>query len=197
MTTHNKNNNNVTHDQKNSLRKVLLKNRDQTSADLIQIASKQIHNNLNKIPEFKKAQRIAFYYPIGSEAKIQDVIQESNNLGKQILFPRVEGDNLSFRIIKDYDDLEKGKFNIMEPRDNCSHADKIDVILIPAVGISRSGYRLGYGHGYYDRFLAKNPHILSIAITFEKQVVKHIPFDHNDVRVDWIVTEDRSSKVSK
>ena len=77
----------------------------------------------------------------------------------------------------------------MEPRDNCPPSEKLDVVLIPAIGISRNGFRLGYGFGYYDRFLAKID-VTTIALTYAKQIVKSIPSSENDVRIDWVVTED-------
>jgi len=82
----------------------------------------------------------------------------------------------------------------MEPKDNCEKSDKIDVIIVPTVGISVDGNRLGYGHGYYDRFLAKTDAI-SVALTYEKQIIKSVPSTENDVTINWIVTEDRFFKV--
>ncbi len=102
---------------------------------------------------------------------------------------------MEFRKIKDFSDLEKGNFDIMEPKDGCPASDKFDVILVPTVGISRDGYRLGYGYGYYDRFLAKNK-VVTISITYAKQVVKSVPRTDDDVRIDWIVTEDEFFKTS-
>ena len=181
--------------EKSSLRKVLLEKRDSTSDDLMKIASKQIQKKLKKIPDFRLANTIGIYYPIGSEVPTQDIIQEAISNGKEILLPKVIGEELEFRKIKDFGDLERGSFDIMEPKDDCPSSDKFDVILVPTVGISRDGYRLGYGYGFYDRFLAKrNPP--TIALTYAKQVVKSIPNAEGDVRIDWIVTEDEFFKTS-
>ncbi len=175
--------------KKSSLRKVLLEKRDSTSFDLMKIASKQIHRNLKKITEFRLAKSIGCYYSIGSEVLTQDIIQEALSEDKEILLPKVVGKDLIFRKIKDLNSLEKGNFDIMEPKDNCQPLEKLDVILIPTIGISRNGFRLGYGFGYYDRFLAKID-VITIALTYEKQIVKSIPSSENDVRIDWVVTED-------
>ncbi len=181
--------------EKSSLRKVLLEKRDTTSEDLMKIASKQIHRNLKKIAEFRLANSIGIYYPLGSEVPTQDIMQEALSNGKEILLPKVIGEELEFRKIKDFSDLEKGNFDIMEPKDGCPTSDKFDVILVPTVGISRDGYRLGYGYGYYDRFLAKNK-VVTISVTYAKQVVKSVPRTDDDVRIDWIVTEDEFFKTS-
>jgi len=181
--------------KKSSLRKVLLEKRDNTSDDLMKIASKQIHRNLKKISEFRLANNIGSYYPIGSEVPTQDIMQEALSNGKEILLPKVIGEEIEFRKIKDFGDLEKGNFDIMEPKDGCLPSDKFDVILVPTVGISRDGYRLGYGYGYYDRFLVKRK-VVTIALTYAKQVVKSVPSSENDVRINWIVTEDEFFKTS-
>jgi 5-formyltetrahydrofolate cyclo-ligase len=114
-------------------------------------------------------------------------------MGKDVLLPKIVGNELEFRKIKDLNSLEKGVFDIMEPKDICEKSDKIDVVIVPTVGISPDGNRLGYGHGYYDRFLAKT-NAVSIALTYEKQIVKSVPSDQSDVKMNWIVTEDRFFK---
>jgi len=182
--------------EKSALRKVLLEKRDLTSHDFIEIASKKIHENLKKIVEFRNAANIACYYPIGSEVMTQDIIQEALSNGKQISLPKTIGDKLSFKKITNLSSLEKSRLGILEPKDECPDSEKIQVILVPTIGISRDGQRLGYGYGFYDRFLATTE-AKKIALTFSKQIVKSIPASENDVKIDWIVTEDEFFKTSK
>jgi len=186
----------ATSPEKDSLRKVFLEKRDSISADLKKIASKKIQKNLKKISDFRNAQSIACYYPIGSEVLTQDIIQEALSEGKEVFLPKVDGQNIIFKKISDFKDVEKGSFDIMEPKDECPNATKIDVILVPTVGISPKGFRLGYGYGFYDRFLSKT-NAKSIALTFSKQIVKTVPATDSDVRIDWIVTEDRCFESEK
>jgi 5-formyltetrahydrofolate cyclo-ligase len=68
--------------------------------------------------------------------------------------------------------------------------NNLDLLLVPTVGISQDGVRLGYGHGFYDKFLSKNK-IETIALILEKQVIKKIPRSDHDVIMNWILTEDR------
>lgn len=175
--------------EKIALRRVLLEKRDGISSDLMKISSKKIQKNLKKIEQFRNAEKIACYYPIGSEVYTQDIIQEALSNGKQVSLPKVIGDDLVFKKIADFKSLEKGRFDIMEPKDNCPVLDNPDVIVVPAVGISRDGVRLGYGYGFYDRYLSKST-ALKIGITFAKQVVKTIPATENDVKMDVVVTEE-------
>ncbi len=176
--------------EKKSLRNLLLEKRDNTSFDLMKIASQKMQKRLKKIYSFRKAQKIGAYFPIGSEVLTQDIIQELLSNGKEVFLPKVIGDNIEFRRIDDFSSLEKGSFDIMEPKEDCKIDNNLDVMLVPTVGISPTGVRLGYGHGYYDRFLAEHK-ITTISLTLEKQIVKNIPKSEHDIMIDWIITEDR------
>ena len=172
--------------QKAALRKHLLEKRDATSAELREISSEKIHQNLKKISAYTNSQNIACYFPIGSEILGQN---------KNLLLPRIVNDNLQFYIVSNLEKLEKGNFEIMEPKDSCEKAEKIDCVLIPTVGVSKSGVRLGYGKGYYDRFLSLIDAV-KISLTYSKQIVKSIPNDSHDVKMDLIVTEDGNVQIS-
>ena len=176
--------------EKESLRNLLLEKRDNTSFDLMKIASAKIQKRLKKILAFKNAQKIGAYYPIGSEIFTQDIIQELLSQGKEVFLPKVIGDSIEFRKITDFSSLEHGSFDIMEPKDDCPVDNNLDVILVPTVGIYPIGVRLGYGHGFYDRFLAENK-VTTISLTLEKQIIKNIPKSEHDVLIDWIITEDQ------
>ena len=181
--------------QKAALRKHLLEKRDATSAELRDILSGKIHENLKKISSYTNSQNVACYFPIGSEVDTHDIMLNVLEQGKNLLLPRIADDNLQFCVVTNLEKLEKGSFEIMEPKDNCKKAEKIDCVLIPTVGVSKSGVRLGYGKGYYDRFLSLTDTI-KISLTYSKQIVKSIPNDSHDVKIDWIVTEDENIKIS-
>jgi len=181
--------------QKSALRKHLLEKRDATSAELRNILSEKIHENLKKISSYTNSQNIACYFPIGSEVNTHDVMLNILKQGKNLLLPRVVDNNIQFYIVSNLEKLERGSFEIMEPKDSCEKAKKIDCVLIPTVGVSKLGVRLGYGHGYYDRFLSSTDAV-KISLTYSKQIVKSIPIDSHDIKIDWIVTEDENIKIS-
>ncbi len=176
--------------ERKSLRSLLLEKRDNTSFDFMKIASEKIQKRLKKINVFRDAQKIGMYYPIGSEVLTQDIIQELLSNGKDVFLPKVMGKKMEFRKISNFSSLEKGSFDIMEPKDDCQTDNSLDVVLVPTVGISPVGVRLGYGHGFYDKFLAEHK-TATISLTLEKQIVKNIPKSGHDIIIDWIVTEDR------
>jgi len=176
--------------ERKSLRSLLLEKRDNTSFDFMKIASEKIQKRLKKINVFRDAQKIGMYYPIGSEVLTQDIIQELLSNGKDVFLPKVMGKKMEFRKISNFSSLEKGSFDIMEPKDDCQTDNSLDVVLVPTVGISPVGVRLGYGHGFYDKFLAEHK-VITISLTLEKQIVKNIPKSEHDIIINWIITEDR------
>ena len=181
--------------QKAALRKHLLEKRDATSAELRDISSKKIHQNLKQISSYTNSQNIACYFPIGSEVDTHNIMLDMLEQDKNLLLPRIVNNNLEFCIVPNLEKLEKGSFEIMEPKDSCKKAERIDCILVPTIAVSKSGVRLGYGNGYYDRFLSLTDAV-KISLTYSKQIVKSIPSDSHDIKIDWIVTEDENVKIS-
>ena len=181
--------------EKAALRKHLLEKRDETSAELRDITSEKIHENLKKISSYTNSQNIACYYPIGSEINTRNIMLNILEQGKNLLLPRVVNDNIEFYVIPNLEKLEKGSFEIMEPKDSCKKAERIDCVLVPTIAVSKSGVRLGYGNGYYDRFLSLT-NTVKISLTYSKQIIKSIPSDSHDIKIDWIITEDEIIKIS-
>jgi 5-formyltetrahydrofolate cyclo-ligase len=160
----------------------------------MKIASEKIHKKLRKNQIFHDAKKIGAYYPIGSEVLTQNIMQEILSIGKELYLPKMIEDEIEFRKITDFSCLEKGNFDIMEPKDDCPVDNNLDLLLVPTVGISQDGVRLGYGHGFYDKFLSKNK-TETISLILEKQVIKKIPRSDHDVIMNWILTEDRFSEI--
>ena len=175
---------------KTSLRRLLLERRDGTSADLLNIAARRIGARLDKVDAYRNAVSVGMYHSIGSEIPTRGMIQTLLYAGRKVCLPRVTGNELEFREITDSSSLEAGSFGIMEPKVRCPVMDSLDVVLVPSVGISLHGDRLGYGRGFYDRYLEMND-IITISPVLEKQIVRQIPRTRTDHTIDWIVTEDR------
>ncbi len=175
--------------EKARLRKQLLDARDAMSLDFIKIASKQIQDNLRKVDFFRSAKSIGAYYSIGSEVQTQDILQEILNSGKQLALPKVVKNDLVFKKIPSLSDLEQGNFSIMEPKDKCESVKSLDVVIVPAIALTRDGFRLGYGYGYFDRFL-HGKKSKTISLSYAKQIVRSFPHDNHDIKINCIVTED-------
>ena len=134
---------------------------------------------------------VSFSSEVDTHVFIQDALSE----GKRIVVPITLQDikELLPSEIKDFQELEKGCYNILTPKkDYIRPIDKthIDLVVVPGVVFDPSGYRIGYGGGYYDKFfhtIAKT--VPKIAIGFSLQLVSHVPRESFDIPVDMIVTE--------
>lgn len=149
-------------------------------------------NRIQKIlldnKEFRSAKTVGAYYAFGSEVKTDRIIERTRSLGKTVALPSVEGENLTFYELSSGKYLVKGRFGIMEPLPY-SPVDRIDLLVVPGVAFDRQGHRLGYGKGYYDRYLEKNK-IFSIGLAYSFQLIEHLPRGGHDKRLDAIATED-------
>jgi 5-formyltetrahydrofolate cyclo-ligase len=103
---------------------------------------------------------------------------------RELVFHFVEGE------------LERGVLGIATPRPEWKVATAIDVFVVPGVGFGLDGSRLGRGAGYYDATLVKHPAAVKVGFTFECCVVERLPVDAWDVKMDWIVTESRATKIA-
>lgn len=181
--------------EKDALRKHLLEKRDSISFDLIQIHSQKILSKLKKIQVFSDAESIGCYYSIGSEVLTYNIIKNLLDAKKTVSLPKISDNTMDFRKIEHVKNLEKNNFDIPEPRENCPIQKKHDIILVPSIGLDEKGNRIGYGYGFYDRYLTKNESV-KIALTYSKQIVKSIPISDDDIKMDWIVTETNVIKIS-
>ena len=184
--------------ERSSLRRLLMERRDVTSDDLLKLSSKSIMRKLGSVQPYRDATCVGAYHSMGSEVHTQDLIQNLLSAGRVVCLPKIVEDSLEFRRIREFSDLEMGAFDIMEPKDSCDVVRSLDVILVPTVGVSLDGVRLGYGSGYYDRFLTEHAGDISIiSLTLEKQIIRKIPRFTHDVLMDWIITEERVIKIQK
>jgi 5-formyltetrahydrofolate cyclo-ligase len=152
-----------------------------------------IKNNLVQLPEFQKAFTVAIYLPKPGSGEVDTSFLL--DLEKKILAPVIVGDEIEFAELNP-SELELGPFGILQPRSrNFLPPSQIDLVLVPGICFDLRGRRLGYGKGYYDRFLKRlrkaNPGATAIGLAYSFQVVEELPEAQNDERVDVIVTEER------
>ena len=161
----------------------------------MEIHSSKIFSKLIKTKIISDAKSIGCYYSIGSEVKTHEIINRFLSQNKIVSLPKVVQDSMSFRKIDDLTKLETGEYDIPEPKDNAPVEEEHDVILIPCVGLDNDGNRIGYGVGFYDKYLEEK-NVIKIALAYSKQIVKTIPASPNDVKMDWIITEKDVIKTS-
>ncbi|MFB5599276.1 MAG: 5-formyltetrahydrofolate cyclo-ligase [Nitrososphaeraceae archaeon] len=179
---------------KEVIRKNILNLRNQLTENDKLIFSKLINEKVLKSKEFKDAKCIGIYYPIGSEVYTFDIIHESLKMNKKIGLPRViNSQSIKFyRIMEkslDQVKLEKDKYGVMVNKNSNIELELIDLLITPGVAFDKHCNRIGYGKGYYDRYICTNNPTNKIGLAFEKQLVDHIPINENDKKLDIIVTE--------
>ncbi len=148
---------------------------------------KKIMENLFSLEEYKKSKNVICYYPLNYEINTIDCL---NDTSKKWFLPKVKGDNLEICPYSK-DKMEKGSFNIVEPSTNkIESCSIIDLIILPAVAADVNGYRLGYGKGYYDRFLhSLNKKILKILLIYSDFLFSTVYPETHDVKTDIIITD--------
>jgi len=181
-------------ERKRELRGAILKPRDALSADEIAARSAAAGERLLSLPEISAARLILFFVSFGSEIDTVPMISRSLAAGKRIAVPRVERRArklMPYEVRDLQSDLEPGAYGILEPKPDRPPArlDEIDVVIVPAVAWDEEGFRVGYGAGYYDRFLPEVPQAVRIGLGFELQVRSDVPRGPNDLPVDILVTE--------
>ncbi len=157
------------------------------------IKSIKIFNKIISLEEYKNANIIALYKNLDSEVSTEELIKYSIDNGKIVSLPKVIGEELKFYKINSINsELIKSKFGVYEPIDDANNyinPQDIDLIIVPGVAFDKFKNRLGFGKGFYDRFLEKTK-AKSIAVAFEEQVVKgKIPTEENDIKIDEIITD--------
>jgi 5-formyltetrahydrofolate cyclo-ligase len=156
-----------------------------------------IKKQLFEQDEYKKAHAVMFYAAFGSEVPTSEIIESALKDGKIVILPIADmrSNNLMLRRINDLAHLTESEYGIPEPiieHTDDFKAENIDLVIVPGIAFDEEGWRIGYGGGFYDRFmqlLGTDVPLLSIA--FELQVVPKIPAESHDLPVDKIITENR------
>lgn len=179
---------------KKELRKRILKIRNAMPPGERAANSATIISMLTELDDIRRAATIMVFLNFGSEVQTDGLISWGWEMGKRIVAPlcRPENRTMAPCVINDFSDLETGHYGIREPiaaEATVAPYGEIDVVLIPAVAFDRQGRRVGYGGGYYDRFLPLVPRAARIGVVFSCQIVPEVHADLHDISAQMIVTE--------
>lgn len=174
---------------KKEIRKKYRALRDQMDPASVLALSARICENIRSLEAFQNADYIYAYYPLGNEADIRPVIEEAWRLGKKTAFPKVFGDDMRFFQIDDFSHLHPGTFGVMEPEEDHPVNWKDVLVLVPGVAFDLKGNRMGFGKGYYDRYLKELPGAVTVGVAYGLQIADCIPTEDTDIRLDVIVTD--------
>ena len=181
-------------EEKSLLRKEVLHKRNSMSHFEISMKSKLIQQKLIESPVFNQSKSIGLYLAIGSEVQTREIINYALDLGKTVLLPRIMSNDLRFYVVdqKDFEEnsFDVNRFGIKEPKIDNKLADFIDLLIIPGIVFDTYGFRIGYGYGYYDKYLTINKYSKSIGLAYDFQFIKKpIPILPHDRKIDVLITE--------
>jgi len=184
------------HEQKSLLRKSLMQQR--AALDPMDRADKNrsILANLASVLELVSAQNIFCFISVGTEVDTHRLIDWLELQGKNLAVPKIIAGEVMIAVkFNGWSDVDSGPLGIPAPCSTNEFTAAIDICITPGLGFTLGGQRLGYGLGYYDKWLARHQVRHKLALCYECQLVEDLPVDHYDIPVDILVTENRIIRV--
>lgn len=181
-------------EKKKQIRKITMQNRLLMSQKEVLEKSKEITKMVLELPEYQQADTIFCYVDFRNEVRTREIIEDAWKQNKKVAVPKVEGQVMNFYQVRRWTDLKEGYMKILESKEECV---KIEVqtedmlMIMPGVAFDEKCNRIGYGGGYYDRYLAERDEICKIALAFENQIYQELPCEEHDLKPDFVVTEKR------
>jgi len=168
-------------------RKIREQKRAMTEAE-IESRSAQLGELFAKSKLYLEAETIYGYLPYNQEVRTVPMLERALKDGKKVAVPKVYGDTMKFIYLEDLTQVEKGYAGIPEPAADAPVAeDPTALVLMPGLAFTKNGDRMGYGGGFYDRFLAEEPNHPTLALCYAFQMVEQLPTEEYDIPVDLVL----------
>ncbi|MDO8734306.1 MAG: 5-formyltetrahydrofolate cyclo-ligase [Elusimicrobiota bacterium] len=185
--------------EKERIRKKILGIRKKIWEKTADANSAKILKKLFRMKEFCQAKKVMFYSSFGNEIDTGRMIERSLKLKKYVFLPKILKNKIVPVQIENLKELVLGKFGILEPirtMNGCRGTTDLDVIIVPGVAFDKNCNRIGFGKGYFDRFL-KTQKAVKMGLAHNFQIVKKIPVGKFDVPTDLVITEKNIFKRGK
>ena len=163
---------------KKEIRHKIIRLRKEMDPLVWQQATNTITETVINHPLFLEATDIYCYANYNGETGTLAIMEEAWKLGKSVWFPRVEGSEMNFYLVEQKEDLQPGAYGILEPTGEYK-----------ADGYDEECHRIGYGGGFYDKYLKTHPDLHTIAVAFELQMYRELPFEEHDIKPEKVITE--------
>ena len=136
---------------------------------------------------YQQANTIYAYLPFNQEVDLSPLLRQALAEGKQVALPKCYGKEMRFILVSDLTHIQYTPFGVPEPSaDGPSPTDKNGLVIVPGLVFDRQGYRIGYGGGYYDRFLCQEPDHPTIGLCYDFQLMDRLEPDPHDIAVDTV-----------
>ena len=173
---------------KKALRAEIRAKKRAMTEEQIESASRRLGELFAACEQYRQAKTIYGYLPYNQEVRTVPMLERALADGKQVAVPKVYGDRMKFIYMTDLTRVEKGYANIPEPIDNEPVAeDPTALVLMPGLAFDAEGHRIGYGGGFYDKFLAEEPNHPTVALCYEFQMLPQLPCESHDIPVDLVL----------
>lgn len=187
--------------EKDELRKYIEEKRNELRENNKKQMDSCIYRNVVDSEHYKSAKTIFIYVSCNNETDTHKIIKKMLEDKKIVCVPKVLSlkEGMIAVKINNFDDLKPGLYGILEPAEKQNKIDEnnIDTVFLPGVAFDLNGGRIGYGGGFYDRFLGKSREdTVKIALAYEFQIMSNVPMEDTDMRVDGIITEKEIHTIS-
>ena len=173
---------------KKELRSQIRQQKRAMTEEAIVEASARLGELFLACPEYKAAKTIYGYLPYNQEVRTVPMLEQAMKDGKRVAVPKCYGEEMRFIYMDDLSKVEKGYANIPEPiADDPVADDPTALVLMPGLAFTQDGKRMGYGGGFYDKFLAAEPGHPTVALCYAFQMVDYIPTEDYDIPVDRVL----------
>lgn len=174
-------------DKKELRRQIREQKRAMTEAEIVS-ASERLGELFLNCAQYREAKTIYGYLPYNQEVRTVPMLEQAMKDGKRVAVPKCYGEEMRFIYMDDLTKVEKGYANIPEPiADEPVAEDKTALVLMPGMAFTKDGKRMGYGGGFYDKFLAAEPEHPTVALCYAFQMVEDLPTEDYDIPVDCVL----------
>ncbi len=174
-------------DKKELRRSIRERKRAMTAEEIVQ-RSQMLGLLFIQSEAYKNAKTIYGYLPYNQEVRTVPMLEQALRDGKRVAVPKCYGDEMKFIFMEDLSKVEKGYANIPEPiADGPVADDETALVLMPGLAFDPQGHRIGYGGGFYDKFLSKEPNHPTLALCYEFQMLPHLETEEHDIPVDYVI----------
>ncbi len=175
---------------KKEIRQQILKQRNEMDFEEVQQLSAQICDKIKELSVYKDTENICLYMPVNNEVDVTLLAEDAWSDGKTLWLPKTADNMMGFYKFGNDTALTAGTYGVLEPVSEEKLEPGADtLVLMPGVAFSPDGGRVGYGGGYYDRYLNKWTMCKTVAVCYSFQILDELPMEDHDVRPDKIVCE--------
>lgn len=173
---------------KKELRRTIRERKRAMTEEEIVSRSEKLGVLFSQSEAYKAAKTIYGYLPYNQEVRTVPMLEQALKDGKRVAVPKVYGDEMKFLYLDDLTQVEKGYAGIPEPiADGPVADDDTALVLMPGLAFDPAGHRIGYGGGFYDKFLAAEPNHPTLALCYEFQMLPELHTEEHDIPVDTVL----------